>query len=226
MKVYVHVHEGKKQAFFRTVGEGRSSKADVILRVTYGITGKAEVTAEDLEDINMNMLAKDKTVFEILSKAVQAVEYSKRYLCPGAINPAIRGDLEKQDCVVHKRYSNCFRTGMTEYYKKEGLSGASLKKAVDKLNYAMVVFADFPPGTYTNKKGKKRDRTNINHKKMPVLMMCDESADEFYLGLPQISIEFRRYEGRNTTVMPVLGSRNPPNIELAKKAYKAHANRC
>ena len=98
-------------------------KGEVRLRVTYGITGKAEVTAEDLEDINMNLLAKDEIIFEILSKPVQAVEYSKRYVCPGAINPAIRGDLEKQYCVVHERYSDCFRKGMTEFYKqKEGLA--------------------------------------------------------------------------------------------------------
>ena len=89
VKVYVHVREGMKQAFFRTVGEGKQSKGNVRLRVTYGIMGKAKVTAEDLEDININLLAKHKIIFEILSKPVQAVEYSKRYVCPGAINPAI-----------------------------------------------------------------------------------------------------------------------------------------
>ena len=54
-------------------------------------------------------------------------------------------------------------------------------------------------------------------------MMCDESADEFKLGLTHISIEFRRYEGRNTTVMQVLSSKTPDkDVQHFKKCNKSH----
>ena len=81
------------------------------------------------------------------------------------------------------------------------------------------------PTKHLQPKKGKRDKTNLTFKKVPILTMCTVSAEEFYVALPYISVELRRYEGRNNTVMPVLSSGTPINdVTLFKKNYKAHIN--
>ena len=70
---------------------------------------------------------------------------------------------------------------------------------------------------------KKRNKTNIDFKKVPVLTVCAKSAPELYKNVRGFNTEMRIYEGRNFTASQVIEAGTSSKVvNQFKKDYKAH----
>ena len=96
----------------------------------------------------------------------------KAFACPGATNPEEKGNLKNAECVVHKKYNTCFEKGLRACYIKDKIfKDARLKRAMEEWNYKVVVELDFPPGCYQKNKKGKRDKTNLDFKKLVLIVV-------------------------------------------------------